>query len=203
LDILAPEIDELVDQLGGSVETLRPSLANVIAGFILGSLTAAGGLTLLGSLVQATIVRGGNLPLKTNVRGEIDWTSVGVGSVLGLALMGIGIGIILFVRRLRNARVVICRDGFLQEEGDNRSACRWDEITEVREVVVQEYFPLKGPVKYVAPVGKSRKYIIVRREGPQFEFTGNTVQKIMRLGKMIQAEAGKRGIPCTTENVSG
>jgi hypothetical protein len=99
------------------------------------------------------------------------------------------------------SRAVICRDGFALQVGDRRSACRWDEIEQVREIVTQVYFPLNGPAKFIAPIGKSRRYVVTPRTGRALEFTGNTVRKVARLGKLIQAEAEKRSIPCITEEV--
>jgi hypothetical protein len=61
---LALEIDEMIDRLGGPVESFRPDRSNVFAGFIIGSLCIAAGILLAGFLVQTIVIRGGNLALK-------------------------------------------------------------------------------------------------------------------------------------------
>jgi hypothetical protein len=203
MTMLAPEVDELIEQLGGSVETFRPSRANLIAGLILGGLAGAAGLALIGFQVREVVLNGGNLPVNTDVKFQSSWISVGLASLIGLVLFGVGVGVVWFVRGLFGARVVVCRDGFVQDLGGARVACRWGEIAEVQEHVAREHFPLKGVAKYAVPMGKSRSYLVRRQDGTEFAYTGNTVQKVVRLGKMIQDEAGKRGVPCRIVEVSG
>jgi len=64
----------------------------------------------------------------------------------------------------------------------------------VEETVLQEHFPLHYGLKYAVPAGKSRRYVVRRRDGREFIFDGNRVKGLGRLGKLLRQEAETRGL---------
>ena len=165
----------------------------MIAGVIIGVLLVLAGAGTIIAMARVAIIEGDSLPWNRE-KGHC-WLSVLLLGALGVLALGGGMLLIQWVRRLFSLRILICPRGLVQVQRGETLGCRWEDIAEVKERVVQEHLPiLKGGLKYVMPIGKSHSYVVCRRDGKQFAFDGNRVKGLSRLARMIRQEADARGI---------
>jgi hypothetical protein len=98
---------------------------------------------------------------------------------------------------------MICPKGVVEVNKLCASGCRWEEIVEVEETILHEHLPLlKYGLKYALPAGKSRIYLVRRRDGKEFVFDGNRVKGLGRLGKALREKADSREITWNVKEVS-
>lgn len=186
--------EEAIQELGGPpTVTFRPAMANIVAGIIIGLLMIAGGGTILGFSIREAIVNGSKMEWFAD-NGQCLAAVFGFMAI-GLVLAGGGAGLIIWVRGLALFRVVVADRGFFCAKRNDVEIFDWDNIASVQESVQQEYFPLKGVAKYAAPMGKSRSFVVRRKDGVEFPFDGNTVKKLSTLAKIIELNVRQRGIP--------
>jgi hypothetical protein len=182
----------LVAELGGATEEFRAGLATVIAGMFMSFLLGAGGLAVLFFLTRSVIQVGGKLPLYAE-KGNC-WLAIGLGGLLALGAAVGGAFLMRYARSLRSRWIYVCPGGLVCAGRDQAQAFPWERIACVRETVTQDYLPLKGIAKYAAPMGKSRSYSVRRDDGAYETINGDGVRKIGKLGRLLRAEADKRGI---------
>lgn len=185
--------DEAVRQLGDPIATFKPGLENLIAGIIIGSLMAAAGGALSAFSIREAIVNGHRLPWRAE-EGSSLFAVFGMAAI-GLVLAGVGVALILWVKGLFSLRVLVCPAGFVCVRRGEVQVFPWDRIELVQETVTREYFPLAGVAKYAAPMGESRSFVVRRRDGVEFRFDGNTVNKLNTLARMIGEATSQRAIP--------
>jgi hypothetical protein len=196
-----PTLEETLQRLGTPEEVFRPSLANLVAGYIIGALLAFGGAATVVAVLHQSVLGGKDMPLWPKDK-EPSWFALGIFFLLGLGLLAGAWFLVNWVRGLFSFRVLFCRDGFAQVYRDKVDTCRWDEVEHVEERVIQEHFPLKGPARHAVPMGKSRHYFVRRRDGVEFGFDGNSVKRIGRLGKLLQQHASEHDIPWEVVHLS-
>jgi len=157
---------ELVERLGTPTLTFKPSLANMVAGLILGFLLAGSGAT--GGV--AMLIHGRSLA--ATFPAPVAGTILLVLVLLGLALSGIAL--LVWATRTLSLRVLVCPAGIIRVYRGRAVGCCWDQIREVKVVELT--------------VGKDRpdRTCTVRREdGLTFVFTTNRVAHLSRLIKAI------------------
>jgi hypothetical protein len=184
-----PTLAAVLSDYGGAIEVFRPSIANLVAGMILGTLMALGGLALVAGVWY----------LVFRLNGEFSSTTV-VGTVAGLLLGIVGVGLLYLLPGMFSYRLFVCPHGLVRSVGGKVDACQWDEIVSVTEKVQQEHLPLEGVAKRAVPLGKSRNYTILRRDGIEFYFDADAVQKVGRLAQLIRGETDRRGIAWQIES---
>jgi hypothetical protein len=184
--------NESVAALGPPTDVFKPGMENVIAGFIFVALLIAIGVGCLAWQVSILIEYDFRLPWKAE-RGA-SWLSVCVFLVAGVVGIGCGIGLIFFVRRLASTRVYSCPAGIYQVCRGRVTVFPWLRIESVTETILQEHLPLKGGVKYLAPAGKSRSYVVRRNDGVEMKLDGNSIRRLVKFAQLLQDEAAKRDI---------
>jgi hypothetical protein len=145
------------------------------------------------ALTRTAISRGASLPWFHEK--DISWVAVLILGALGLLAIVGGVALILWVKRLFSLRILVCPSGLVEVQRGQILSCRWEDIAQVEETILHEHLPLKHGLKYVAPVGKSRSYVVRRRDGKEFVFDGNRVKGLGRLAKLLRQEAETRAIP--------
>jgi hypothetical protein len=185
----SPSLGVLVQEFGGTREAFRPSIANLIAGVIIGLLLIGGGLAFISGFLYLYLRPEGN-----------DLQTTLFGLAVGIVLIASGILFIYVMKRMFSYRLVVCTRGFIRQVGRDTDCCQWEDIASVTEEVKTDHLPLQGVAKYAAPVGKSRSYTIRRKDGEEFLFDLDTIKRLGRFGKMVREEAEKRGIPWIVES---
>jgi hypothetical protein len=189
---------DAIRRLGDPSAVFKPGMENLIAGIILALLMILAGLGVLYYGLQELLTRWDSLPLWHEKQSRSLFAFV---AVAGLGLFVGGVFLIRWVRGLFSLRVSVCPRGFFWVSRKGFQAFPWDQIQHVRELVKQEYLPLKGVAKYAAPLGQSRSFVVSRTDGVQFAFDGNSVRKLNTLAKLIQEAVSQRGIPWDVEGV--
>jgi hypothetical protein len=69
----------------------------------------------------------------------------------------------------------------------------WDQIVLVREIRTLEYLPLKGPVKYLTPLGRSVSYAVVRKDSTEITLDKNWVYRLGRFANLLKQHADAEG----------
>ena len=188
-----------LDELGALVQTFGPSKANMLAGLVIGAL----GLLVGGSLV-AWMIATGFSPYDNERPGPDKHLPVWLGSVFAVVGSGIaiaGLSVAVWVVRHFSFRVYVCSRGFGYTASGGIVVFLWDQIKEVEERIVQKRIKVASAAEVVdvrAPFGKDTSYRVRHRAGREFTFTENTLKRHRKLGRLIQEEARRRGIPCHT-----
>lgn len=182
--------------LGERIAVFRPSLANTIAGFILGLLGVVVGLALVVWAAR------GLPPL-----GDNPWTDgppsrgvkLGVG-VTGLLIAGLlGVGFLWLARDLLGYHVDLHAGGFRCRFGQGVRAVRWSDIQQITETVVYERPPiLTGPASLLLPKLADRTYWVTTRAGERFGFGRDQVKKFGKFGRLLKAAAEQHGLAWQT-----
>src|SRR5262249_17598748 len=173
------------------LEELRAGMENVIGGFILAGLLVAAGLAALVGLSREVIQSGGKLPFHTD-KG-LSWTAVGLWGLVGAGLLVGGFFLWQFAAGLRSRRVWVCANGLYFVWARSAEAVPWEQIESVTVTVAQEYFPLKGIASKALPMGKSRSYVIRRKDGYEVGVDANAVRRIGRFGQILEERAEQHG----------
>jgi hypothetical protein len=185
--------EESVRRIGKPVAAFKPGLDNVVAGVIIGLLMAIGGGAFLTYALWTAIVKGPNLPWWAD-KGE-GLGAIVFGAVFGMVIAGLGIALIVGIRSLNTLRVLVGSEGFVCINRKEHQLFLWSQVQKVRETVSREYFPLDGIAKYAVPMGKSRSFMVWRRDGVLVGFDGDTVKKVVKLARLIEEGTRPYGIP--------
>ena len=178
------------ESLGKVTYETKPNVSNVVAGFILGAGFVVGGLLLTGGMIRELFFAGGNPAQDTS-----DWLAAIVLALLGLALVGGGVALVMFARSLVGFRLRVCADGFWFTRANEPLVFAWDEIVLVQESVIEEKLPLaKGPARRLMPTKTTRTYTVVRCDGAKFYFDENVIQRTSLLAGPLSTAAKARGI---------
>jgi hypothetical protein len=191
--LTATSREEAIRQLGDPIATFKPGMENLVAGVIIGLLMVIGGGALSAFAIREAIINGDRLPWFAE-KGSCLAAVVAMG-VIGLMLAGAGLVLIYWVKGLFSLRVLVCPAGFLCVRRTELQVFPWIQIERLQETVTQEYFPLKGIAKYAAPIGKSRSFVVRRRDGVEFGFDGNTVKNLNTLARLLEEQSRHRSIP--------
>ncbi|MCE9554276.1 MAG: hypothetical protein K8T91_12995 [Planctomycetes bacterium] len=187
-------------EIGEIKSEFRPGRANLVAGMIIGLMMITGGCTILYFGSKGLIESRGNLAFWT----EKDWCWVSLGLFGGLAIVLILSGSLLirWIQTLSRITVWVGTTGFCVSERNANDVFHWDEITFVEETRLYERPPLlKGIAKYALPKLMSRSFVIIRRHGDTFGFSGTTIKRHVELADLIKEETNKRSIPWEVEEV--
>jgi hypothetical protein len=183
------------ESLGKAIYETKPNLSNVVAGFILGSGFLIGGLLMAGYMLRQMFWSGGSPPQDTG-----DWLGAVALTLMGLALAGGGVLLILFARSLLGFRLRVCSEGFWFTRQRQSHVFAWDEIALVKESVIQERLPLaKGAVGRMMPIKTTRTYTVVRCDGEEFYFDENVIPRPSLLAGPLSAAIKARAIQWETD----
>lgn len=167
----ATSSNRTVESLGRVRWETKPSMSNLVAGFILGVGLVVGGLLLAGYMVRQVAFAGGAPPPDAS-----GWLGAIVLALLGLALAVGGVFLVLFARSLVGLRLRVCAEGFCVTRGNQEDVFAWDEIILVKEPVIEERLPLaKGAARHLMPTKTTRTYTVVRCDGEEFYFDENVI----------------------------
>lgn len=184
-------MDPDVDKLGEVRQVFRPKIANLVAGMILGSAMAIGGVL----AAIALLLRDSRRPMQTG--DQIAFYVIIV--VLGVALPAGGIAILVWVKRTLSHRVTVFDRGFTYLYGGSTEICAWDDVDKIIEVfTAEELKVLKLPGASLKNVDRS--YEIVREDGKKFRFTVNSIDSIPEFGDRVNEAVEKFDIPLETNN---
>lgn len=186
-----------VPNLGNPVRVFKPSMANVIAGFILSAVMIAGGLWAIIFFVHAAWAAGWNLPF--SAKKGMCWFAVIAFSVIGLALIGAGAFLARLSKGLLKGGAIIYERGFCRIVRGAVTGVLWEEVSGFKEIVILERPPvLKGAASLLVPKIKNTVYV-ARAMGRDIEFDGNSIGEIRELGQLLRTEAEKRHVSWTVE----
>jgi hypothetical protein len=172
------------EQLGGLRQRFTPGCANLFAGIALGLLLIAGGLALASGAAWAA-----THPRVPAGKGDAPPALLWLAAAACLVLAGCGVGLLWWtIRGLARQQILVCQKGLVYDDGETLLIVRWKDISSVVVTETQEYFPLKGGEKYLAPMGKSKSYVVTLRGGGGFYFDGSTVSRPGRLATLIRDE---------------
>jgi len=111
----------------------------------------------------------------------------------GLLMLLIGLGLHTVYRGLLRTGVEVYDAGFvLTDRRNQRHVCRWDDVTEVYETLIQ-----RDPARHGMGTAGG-EYTVHRAEGQPIKF-GVSVQNSKNLGLIIQARVKERLLPQATE----
>lgn len=185
--------------LGDCVLVFRPAVGNIVAGYILAGLFLMAGAASVCFSVRKASEAAWNLPLWDNEPRTWCWTLFGFFCLLGVVLGGLGAWLAVFATRLISCRVEWCRDGFRYVSRRTDDEVRWNEIRAVQERIVYERPPVvKGPAQLLLPKIASVSYMVTAATGKDYDFDGNSVKAIKRLGNLLREEAKRHALPWTT-----
>ena len=174
--------------LGDCLEVFRPSIGNVVAGFILSFAAATGGVTSIGFAVRLAYLANGVLPIHAE-KGP-SWIAVALFCLLGVGLIVGGIALAIFSRRLFTQRVEIRVSGYCFRTNKGNEDIPWADIQQIRETILYERPPLlKGPAKLLLPKIASTSYTITTQSGTEHSFNGTTMNNITRFGEILREKA--------------
>jgi hypothetical protein len=190
------------ESLGKPTYEQRPSAANLGAGAILSALLVAAGLALLWMAIRDIRKAGGQLPLAAE-RG-MSWLSAALLVIIGVGLAAGGVLLFRWVWEMLSFRLYVCPDGFYYTKKRETGVFAWDEIQLVEETVLHERLPLvKGPAKHLMPTKTSRSYRVVRCDGTEFSFDGNTIRRVSLLAGPLATAASKHAFPWQVSEEKG
>jgi hypothetical protein len=179
--------------LGQTVEEFRPANANVAAGYILALVAIAGGLAILGYDVKEIRLSGGQMPIAAE--HGMSWVSAGLFAALALGLFAVGYFLARYARSLSARSVDFCNDGFRYRQGEVCDEVRWEEIDRIREIIIYERPPVvKGAASMLIPKKASHSYHVFCKSGKEYNFNGDSVKEIGRLGALLRERAEGRGL---------
>jgi hypothetical protein len=118
----SPSLGVLVQEFGGTREAFRPSIANLIAGVIIGLLLIGGGLAFISGFLYLYLRPEGN-----------DLQTTLFGLAVGIVLIASGILFIYVMKRMFSYRLVVCTRGFIRQVGRDTDCCQWEDIASVTE----------------------------------------------------------------------
>lgn len=183
------------DSLGAVKQEFRPAISNVIAGYILALIAAAGGCFvakwLYGEIAQANFF---HMPLWAE--HGMSWGVAAVVSLAILFLFALSGLLIAFMWSLRGYRVTVHEHGLMVGRNSDRQPYPWDATAEIVEHVVYERMPIvKGVAKLLVPKVTSRYYVLQCSDGQKLAFNGNTVKDLPRLAIALKNAAMRHNIP--------
>ncbi|HET6881166.1 MAG TPA: hypothetical protein VFI31_13480 [Pirellulales bacterium] len=179
-----------IASLGKPLYQQKPTIANQIAGLIIAVLMAIGGGVLCWLPVREYRKFGGRLPVFHE--RDMSWVTAAAMCTLGI---GIIVGGIILWRRIWSMFsfcLFVCPDGFYYKLKGETIVFGWDEIRLVEETVLHERLPLvKGAARRLMPTKTSRAYRVVRCDGKEFNFDGDTLSRVSLLaGPLARYRAG-------------
>jgi hypothetical protein len=180
--------------LGERLELFKPRMTNIAAWWIVSLGLIAGGLFLLGYIPRVVYLAGGQLP--ADAKQGWSWIAVIVGSFAAIMAVIGGALLLQIARWLLAHEVEVCENGFRYREGKSCDEVGWSTIAAIRETVLYERPPLlKWPAKLLLPKLASTSYTVTTQDGREFGFSGDSINRIKRLGKCLRDQAERTGIP--------
>ena len=183
--------------LGPSEEVFRPSLLNIIAGFILGLFFVGFGLVMIVWVLHAV-----KDPKETNEAAKTAGVVIFCGAG-GMFAIG-GLCFAWFSFWLLSHRVEICQNGILYRAREGDVSIAWSDISLIRETTLYERPPiLHAPAIYMLPKVKSKYFTIVMKSGKEYVFDENRVHAVNRFGRHLDFAARARSIRWATAEEHG
>ena len=181
---IPPEMGEFLEEFG-------LGQANLAAGVILTYLCFLGAAGAILAIVWNVIYYGGDLP--EDARRGFTWGKAAILAIIAFAALGGGVFFKFYVGYLRGQRIFICTNGVYFSMTGGGHGWAWQQIAAVRELHTLEHFPLRGPAKYLVPMGRSVSYTIVRQDGSEFAVDKDQVNRLDRFGEVLKEQAGTYG----------
>lgn len=180
--------------VGERLQIFRPMRGNIVAGFIISSLSFVGGAAAIGVSLRAAYLAHWNLPF--DVKNGWCWLAVGLFCLIGVVLIVIGVVLAAFSRGLISHRVEICQEGFRYCSRQSTEGVLWASVSRIRETTSYERPPLlKGPAKLLLPEIANASYTIVAISGKEYVFDGNSVKAIKQFGEVLREQAKRLSLP--------
>lgn len=174
--------------LGSRLAEFKPMLANVVAGFILGSLT----LILATAIIRYPLVVADqadwNLPYWSST--GLNWGAFALAMGAGFAIGLVGIGFWRSARMLVGYRVIVHENGFHRRLKGRWEVVLWTDLYHVRETITHERPPiLEYPARLLLPKVASRSFTAYALDGGQYTFDGDDIRAIDGFGRLLRERA--------------
>ena len=178
--------------LGSRIDSFKPMMGNIIAGFILGLLSCSAGVAAYIFSIRSAIRQNWDLPL---VEGkELSWLVFGLVIFAGTVMLLMGAAFIRLSRSLVGLRVDIHVNGIRYRPRRSYEDIAWGEINRILETITYERPPiLTGPAAFLLPKLASVSYTVFIEE-KQFLFDGNTIKAIKRFGRVLKEHASRASV---------
>jgi hypothetical protein len=183
----------LQHQLGGLVASFKPSAANAFAMVVFGVGLLAGGLVLLGLGIREAAAVNFTMPLSET--GGMSWVLFGLMELFSVGLAVAGALLLRQARRVHRSSVFVGPAGLCVTGPAHPQFVRWAEVGEIQEVVLRDHAPINSKLRYLLPIGKTRRYVLRSAGGQEHGFDDNNVRSLARFRKILEHVASTRGIP--------
>lgn len=190
-----------VESLGKLLYQQKPAIANQIAGLIIAVLLVIGGGFLCWLPIREYRKFGGHLPVFHE--RNMSWVTAAVMCALGIVIIVGGIVLWRRIWPMFSFCLFVCADGFYYKLKGETIVFGWDEIRLVEETVLHERLPLvKGVARQLMPTKTSRAYRVVRCDGKEFNFDGDTISRVSLLAGPLATGASRCGYEWRTQEVT-
>ncbi len=179
----------LNNSLGEKVETFKPMMGNIVAGFILGLLSCGGAAIMFGFVIRAAFRKNWNIPLIAE--DGLSWLLFAAFLFGATALFVMGLAFMHLSRSLIGLRVDIYANGIrVRPQYIMYEDIHWSEVSLIQETLSYKRPPiLTFPASLLLPKVSSVSYIIFASNGKQYAFDGNSVKAIRRFGRILRERA--------------
>jgi|GEM_PF-5757295 len=123
-----------MNPLGEKVESFRPMLGNVIAGFILGLLAGGAGIAALAFAVSTGVKHDFDMPFQDD--NGPNWLGFILFAFIGVIFLGVGIGFTLYSRGLISVKVDLHENGLRIRGRRSLVDVKWSEVAKIQEVTI-------------------------------------------------------------------
>lgn len=190
LEVMAMGPDsEQTDEVryGKPLLVFRPMRGNIMAGFIISLLLMVAGVASAGFPLRAASRRNWNLP--NFDENHLCWVYVGLAVIFGIGLFLGGWALVFYSSSLLSRRLEIYEAGFCNFNRRYQSV-KWMDIVRVCETIVYARPPVVHfPASLLVPKVVNASYSIFTKSGEQFDYDGNSVFKIKKLGSLLRSKA--------------
>jgi hypothetical protein len=201
-EMVTEDRDQSQIGLGTCLQVFKPSIGNIVAGFILSVLAVTGGCAVIVCAVRMAYLANWNLPVYIE-KGSC-WVAVGLLVLVGVFLIGMGIFLSVFSKGLISNYLEICENGYRYHSKSGHEEVLWADIRHIKETILYERLPiLKGPAKLLLPKISSQSYQISTPAGNEHAFNGTSLNEIKKFGEILRTKADELSLSWETVEEHG